>query len=311
MNGWGEGNPFEYQGNGIYTVSVEFTGGETTEFKVASSDWATVDFGSGDQVVTLDTDKTLARAAANLQFSPAETATYMFILNAVEPEAPVLTVRTDDPYPGTTVFMRGGMNGWGESDPFTFDGGRMYSLDAVITAGDYEFKVASSDWSTVDFGAPDSGPTVEMGVEKPLGSSGNLSATFDTDSSYVFIFSVVADPTLLVFDGQFFGSTTVFLRGSMNGWGESDAINYQGRGVYSVDLALTAGNHEFKVASSDWATVNLGAENGDNADVVLGEAEGLFTTNDNLRLALDADGTYRFTVRGANGEAPTVTVDAQ
>lgn len=98
-------------------------------------------------------DKVLERAASNLCITPAIDATYLFSLFAGDTEAPILNVVNEEPYVGTTVYLRGGMNGWGTDNPFTYDGGRIYTVATDITAGSYEFKIASEDWSTVDFGA--------------------------------------------------------------------------------------------------------------------------------------------------------------
>ena len=48
-----------------------------------------------------------------------------------------------------------------------------------------------------------------------------------------------------------FGSTEVFVRGGMNGWGEDDSFTYVGAGEYRVAITLAAGDYEFKIASAD------------------------------------------------------------
>lgn len=317
MNDWGEGNPFDYKGNGIYETTIVLVGGVAHEFKVASSDWSTVDYGAAsegvDQDVVEGEDKTLVGAGPNLKITAGIDATYLFRLNAADPTSPVLNVVNEEPYPGTTVFLRGSMNGWSEDTPFNYDGGRIYSVATSLPVDSYEFKVASADWSTVDFGGADGADLqVELGVEKALGTAGNLAITIDTEEDYVFIFDMVnLEPKIKVFKQQFFGETPVFLRGAMNGWGTDDELVYDGSGSYSVDIDVTGSVDAtaFKVASDDWSTVNLGAEDADSASVVLGEPEGLFTTNDNLTIDVAADGTYRFTVTGPDGNAPSITVE--
>ncbi len=312
MNGWGEGDPMTYKGNGIYQAPIALTGATGYAFKVASSDWSTVDLGaaSGEETVVEGDSKTLVTSGANLSFTPAIDATYVFEVNAFDTSAPVLRVINEEPYPGTTVFIRGAMNGWGEADPMTYDGGGIYSAELTITAGVAEFKVASSDWSTVDFGSGEADPAVTEGVAKLLGSNGNLSMDFPVDNEYTFIFngSDLSAPTVTVWTTQMFGATPVFLRGGMNGWGETDEMSYQGASVYSVDITLTAGVHEFKVASSDWAAVNLGG-NGTNNTLTLDSGYILVAgSNDNLSLDFATDGTYRFEVTGPNPAAPTIIV---
>ena len=314
MNGWSTDDVFEYKGDGVYAVAVELTGGTTYNFKFASEDWSTVNYGAlsaGESVVIEGEDKTLAQTNDNLQFTPAIDATYYFEVFAGEPTAPVLKVVNEEPYPGTTVYLRGDMNGWGTTTPFSYDGGRIYTVATAITAGSYNFKVASEDWSTVNFGAENAGEAgVELGVEELLfQTNDNLNISIPSDGTYVFIFDMTnLEPKLRVYNQEFFGSTAVYLRGSLNGWGTDDQFAYNGDGTYSFDKALTAGSYEFKVASEDWSTVNFGAENSESAAVELNVAEALFVTNDNLTIDIPADGTYRFMVTGPDGSAPFVTV---
>ena len=62
-----------------------------------------------------------------------------------------------------------------------------------------------------------------------------------------------------------YGSTTVYLRGSMNGWGTATPFSYAGDGIYTATYDLTGGVEEqFKVAEADWANPNLGAPDGES-----------------------------------------------
>ncbi len=321
MNGWGTDDPFVYKGNGIYQVAVPMTAGVEQEFKVASDDWSTVDLGASsegdEQIVSEGVDKVLATGGSNLKFTAGVDVTYLFQIDATDTSAPVLNVINEEPFPGTTVFLRGSMNGWGTDTPFNYDGGRIYSVTTTLTAATHEFKVASEDWATVNLGAETNlveDKTVELGVEKLLGQvdDNNLILTIDTEASYVFIFDMVdLIPKLKVFNQEFFAGTPVFLRGGMNDWGLDDELIFDGNGSYIVDIALTAQADPilFKVASEDWAAVNFGAENADSVVVELGVAKPLFITNDNLSLEVTADGTFRFTVTGPDGLAPKVTVE--
>ena len=291
-------------------------GGEQVEFKVASEDWSTVDLGSqaGDQVVVEQEEKVLATGGSNLQFTPSVDATYLFTLDATDTSAPVLTVENEEPYVGTTVYLRGGFNGWGTDNPFEYDGGRIYSSSLNLEAGSYEFKVATDDWSTVNLGAEspdDAARTVVLGEDMMLAQSdNNLLIDIESEESYVFLFDVstLEEPKLRVFKEQFFGATPVFIRGGMNGWGTDDELVYQGAGVYSVDIELSGGANEFKVASDDWATVNLGkpAEAASNA-VEVGVPKSIATSNDNLLIEAPA-GLYEFKIEGPDANNPTITV---
>ena len=317
LNGWGAVDAFDYQGNGIYDIALPLTGGTGITFKVASEDWAAVNLGATvdtDTVVVEGEDKNLGTTDFNLTFTPGIDATYLFQLDATDTSAPVLNVVNEEPFPGTAVFLRGSMNGWGTDTAFNYDGGRIYSVATTLAADTHFFKVASDDWATVNLGATvDTDTVVNLAEEKLLGATDfNLEITIDTAQSYVFIFDMVnLVPKLKVFAEEFFGGTPVFLRGGMNGWSTDDELIYDGSGTYSVDINIIGGVDPtaFKVASDDWATVNFGAENADSAAVTLGEAKTLFTTNDNLTLDVQADGSFRFTVTGPDGLAPNITVE--
>lgn len=317
MNGWGTDDAFSYKGDGVYQVAIALTGGTTYEFKVASDDWSTVNLGAPDgesNLVTEKTEKVLAPSNNNLSFTPSIDATYLFSVDASDTGAPVLYVENEEPYVGLPVYLRGGMNGWGTDNEFNYDGGRLYSTAIDLAAGSYEFKVASDDWSTVNLGAvsgSDADKTVTIGQEKDLATSNdNLVINIENAESYVFIWDVTTldEPKLRVFAEQFWGATPVFLRGGMNGWGTDNELTYQGNGVYSVDIDLSGGAVEFKVASDDWSTVNLGNPDGVESNTVTpGEGKTLATSNNNLSIDVPA-GTYEFKVTGPDGSQPTLTV---
>jgi len=309
MNDWGEGNPMTYEGDGVYESIITVAAG-AYEFKVASSDWSTVDFGSDDQVVELGTDKELNRGGSNLMLTLTEEATLKFIIDASDTEAPIFNVDFEEPFFGTTVFVRGGMNDWGEGNPMDYAVGGQYTATLDVTAGSYEFKVASSDWSTVDYGSADEDTSAVVGAGKDLAVGGNnIAITFDADGSYTFLFDVsnLAEPSVSVFNAQMFGDTTVFIRGGMNGWGEDDALTYDGNGVYSAELAIDAGSYEFKVASSDWSTVNLGGS-GDDTATSVDVPKAIVAEGNNLAIDIPTTSTYKFTVVGPDPSAPSVTV---
>ena len=320
MNGWGTDGEFSYQGNGIYTAAAQLTAGNQYEFKFASEDWATVNFGAADAseaTITEGESVALGTTNNNLFFTPTTDATYLFSIDASDPQAPVLTVENEEPYAGTEVYLRGDFNGWGTDTPLLYQGGRQYQVAMSLAAGSYEFKVASEDWATVSLGAisgADDDKQVVLGEPAYLAATNdNLVLTIEEDGDYVFVLDATdkAEPVLKVFNEQFFGNTPVYLRGGMNGWGTDDELIYQGAGVYAVDITLGGGANEFKVASEDWATVNLG--NPDDAltnTVEEGVGKVLGSSNNNLMIELAA-GTYEFRVTGPDASQPILTVIAK
>ncbi|CAM5181219.1 alpha-1,6-glucosidase domain-containing protein [Alishewanella longhuensis] len=214
------------------------------------------------------------------------------------------------PYAATDVFVRGGFNGWGEADAFSYDGAGIYTATINIEEGSYEFKVASGDWATVNMGAAAAGNQVVVGQPLVIATSNdNLRIDIAKTSSYVFTLDAnnAEAPTLTVTEYVPYGPTTVFLRGGMNGWGEADAFSYVGANLYSVDISITAGSYEFKVASSDWATVNMGAGPAGNT-VTAGVPLIIAPSNDNLRMDFAETATYNFLLDATFTEEPELTV---
>lgn len=217
------------------------------------------------------------------------------------------------PYAATDVFVRGGFNGWGELNAFTYAGAGIYNTTITIEAGSYEFKVASADWSTVNLGAANAGEQLVLNTAMVIqqGSNDNLRLTVNKTSSYVFTLNASVSssaPTLTVAEYLPYGTTTVLLRGGMNGWGENTTFNYVGANQYIAELSIAAGDYEFKVASADWATVNLGGGS-DGVQVVLGTPLSLQQgSNDNLQLSLTNSAIYQFVVDATEPDTPLLTV---
>ena len=305
MNGWGESGVMSFTGSGIYSIVVELEVG-TYGFKVASADWTTVNLGApsaGEAAVTIDVPKTLLPGSNdNLSIEITEAGPYKFELDASDTNAPVLTVSDGRPFGAATLLLRGDMNGWDESTPLALAGTADYVVVVDLTAGTYGFKIATADWATVNLGAATADDiTVSLGTAVNLaqGSQDNLSLTIAEDASYVFVVNASDPdaPTLTVRNQELFAGSTVLLRGDMNGWDESTPLTYFGDGTYAVSVELTAGAYGFKLASADWATVNLGATSVDNVTVTIGEALDLLQgSNDNLSITIETDGAYLFTI---------------
>lgn len=318
MNSWGTTDSFTYQGDGVYTASAMLSANSTYGFKVASEDWSTVNMGA-DAVATVALDEavTLRAGGDNLAFTAPTDALYEFVLDAsADKDTPVLTVRYEEPYANTTVYLRGDFNSWGTDNAFTYRGDKLYGAAITLDPGTYQFKAANEDYSVVNFGATQDtaeARAVAVDGQVALADNGsNLEVTIEETNDYVFVFDLTdaANPVLKVFVEDFFAGTAVYLRGEMTDWGTSAQFAYQGGGVYTVTVTLDGGPKQFKVASEDWSTVNLG--NPDDAasnEVSLGKMKILGTSNNNLLIDAPA-GTYLFTVEGPDKLNLRLTVTA-
>ena len=314
LNDWGTANGFDYVGNGEYKIAIPLTAG-SYEFKVASEDWSTVDFGalSADVAEVIEgEDEPLARSGANMTFTAAMDAIYVFSFDATDIENPVLKVYNEEPFVGTSIYVRGNLNDWSTSDELMYQGKGVYTFTKQLIAGSYEFKVASGDWKTVDYGSGESSAVVTVGTDKLLAVKGtNMTINIARDGQYQFVFdaSNLEEPLMTVFNAEMFGETPVYLRGSMNNWDPVNLLTYAGDATYSTTIALDVDDYEFKVASSDWNTVNLGGS-GESPLAVLGEAASLEAVGANISLSITQAGNYRFTVQGPDLNKLTVMVEA-
>jgi pullulanase len=120
---------------------------------------------------------------------------------------------------------------------------------------------------------------------------------------------LAADATLNAPDPAPYGETSVYLRGSMNNWGDSgltstDMFIYESNGEYELDFTLAAGTYSFKVGSSDWAEVDLGFSDvtfTDNSITATDDGSG------NIEMVITQAGNYNF-ILNANATTPILTI---
>ena len=317
LTSWDATSPMLYKGDGVYEIAVNLAANTDYGFKVASEDWSTVDLGNSDAPAVVEgITKPLIQGNGNLSINVATGATYVFTLDASDTNSPTLLVANEEPYIGNPIFIRGGMNGWGTGDELEYQGGRIYSKAIALGVEDYQFKVANEGWAMPNLGGAsgdDIDTRVTLGQNQALVENGeNLKLNITEAGTYVFIFDTVDldAPVVRVFNEQFFGANTVFVRGTMNGWGESDPLVYDGNGAYSVNITLDGSDTVFKVATSDWSTVDLGADGDANAAVTIGQSKVLFKGQGpvNMTIAAPSAGEYQFKVIGPDANAPTLIV---
>ncbi|WP_391090683.1 pullulanase-type alpha-1,6-glucosidase [Vibrio sp. NH-UV-68] len=88
-----------------------------------------------------------------------------------------------------------------------------------------------------------------------------------------------------------YGNTNVYVRGSMNGWSTDNEMVYSGDGLYTFNGYFTPGTYEFKLASEDWSSVNLGF-------TAFATTQGMVSMQDagngNIQITITDQGVYQF-----------------
>jgi pullulanase len=333
FNDWGNPTPTEqyklkFLGGTGYSVSAPIGTAGNYEFKIADAGWtASTNCGAGaaGDGVRLGIPLTLEcrNDSGNLKLAAPTAGDYTFALNAADLAMPVLTVTRTAPTP-LTLFVRGGFNDWGNGPaptaPLAWDGVDTYrTLISGLSAATFEFKIADNDWGGTTGGATNcggatGGTSVTIGTPYTLtcaNSSQNMGITFPSAGSYLFAINWAnpASPQLTV--EKLPVEAAVFVRGIGGDWsdGAQNQMAYLGGGFYSLNKAVAATANDFKIASSDWATVDCGA----------GAAGGTVTVGTPLALACGAGtgnlnvtpakaGTYTFTFKRIDGASGELTV---
>lgn len=175
-------------------------------------------------------------------------------------------------------YVRGDFNGWGPTDEMVDDGDGSYSLSIDMSAqplGEtFQFKCATEDWSV-------------------NGPPNNAQLRYvDGDITFHFFPNIADDgwmpPTAWSPHRVGWDPTTGFeIMGTFNEWAAPLPMTDEGGGLFALEMAVTAGTHEFKFrAPDDWG-INIGSTfeyNGPNASVDFA-----------------ADGMYRFELDVPNG----------
>ena len=103
----------------------------------------------------------------------------------------------------------------------------------------------------------------------------------------------------------------VFVRGIGGDWtdGAANRMSYLGSSIYALNRSVAAAANEFKVASSDWATVNCGAGTaGDTVTVGTTLAVACGDGTGNRKLTPAKAGTYTFQYKRITATAGEVAV---
>ncbi|TPH15071.1 hypothetical protein [Litorilituus lipolyticus] len=312
FNGWSatEDAMFAYQGDGQYRLNYLYdTDCEVTEeedcstihqFKVADEGWSEpASFGSikgGDQsgvgkTITMTVGSGVGQ---NMSVEMAEEKIYQFLVNASNTTAVELTINEVPvaAFPSITLD--------GETIELTYSANGQYVLRKALMAEEYTFTIAD-EAAGFAVGAIGTDNVITASTPLALESDGGaLSFTPDSAAEYDFVLDLSNPdmPTIEIKPALPFGTTPVFVRGSINGWSspEADQVMWNANErSYSVLYGLEAGgNHAFKFADASWGVVNLGFN-----DVAMStDSDAITVTDDggNMRVVVDKSTTYKFEV---------------
>ncbi|MBD1388504.1 pullulanase-type alpha-1,6-glucosidase [Neiella sp. HB171785] len=194
MNDWGTANETLFVGEGVYSTNISLDAG-SYEFKFADADWADVNYGFGG--ITEGADSlALSDAGGNISVTIETAGIYKFDVDANNTDQLVVTVSASEDTPtfgDTGVYLRGSFDpGWAalEDYQFTYVGGGIYELNAALSAGGVNFKIADDSWGDINFGQD--GGVVALDTEIPLEyNKGDLSFDAPTDGTYTLVFDAV------------------------------------------------------------------------------------------------------------------------
>ncbi len=190
-----------------------------------------------------------------------------------------------DPLGGRALYLRGTFNSWNAVDTqrFTWVCNR-YELVTRL-AGEHQFKLGDEGWSAdADFGADTADP-------KRIALKGReLKRTFNGSQRFILVMTDPKHPQLSIeacpADGAPLGTTTLYLRGTMNNWAALDDAAFQfSCDAYYLNVTLT-GRHEFKIADAAWKdATSYGAGQGAYLKEGGAAIERVFSGEHTMRLA--------------------------
>jgi len=334
FNGWGDADDanfdashLAYTGNGQYRVNYTYTTDEecvivaaveenleaepaieavegedctdSHDFKVADIDWSEPSsFGSikgGDQsaVGSTITMTVGSGVGQNMKVDMTKDKIYQFLVNASDAAAVKLTINEVpvDAYPMLTLGT--------ETIALSYSANGQYVTRVDLAAETHSFTIADS---STGFAVGAIGTDNVVTASTPLAlvdGGGALSFTsMAAEYDFVLDMSDPAAPTIEIKPALPFGSTPVFIRGSVNGWSSPDFDELKwdaDKQSYSVIYGLEAdGNHAFKFADASWGVVNLGF----NEVTISDDADAIAVTDDggNMRVSVAKSTSYQFEV---------------
>jgi CubicO group peptidase (beta-lactamase class C family) len=106
---------------------------------------------------------------------------------------------------------------------------------------------------------------------------------------------------------ELLAATPIFVRGSMNEWGDRDRLLEASPGVFEARVALPTGMQQFKLGDAAWRIVDLGARFDENL-MAPARQQTLETRGGNLYFDVRAQGDHIFRLVVRPGRAPALAV---
>jgi pullulanase-type alpha-1,6-glucosidase len=255
-----------YAGDDVYKFAVNLEAAGTFAFRFADASWGS---STNADSFTNGAGSAFALVAAgdgdnnfSITVGAGEEGEYEFTLDLSEAAAEV-TIEAKDYALALDVYVRGTVIDWNPIPDglFAYNDAGDYSVWIDVAAGDYIFKVGDAGWTAgTNFGAG-SITDVTLSEAMPLDGSGDINITIPTNNYYEFKLDTAKSltaPELTVTEDTA-PQGDLYIRGSMNGFGATDLMSYEGLGIYSLELTLTAATaYQFKVAHADWGDANWG-----------------------------------------------------
>ncbi|MDE6278006.1 MAG: CotH kinase family protein [Muribaculaceae bacterium] len=181
LNNWGTSNMLMPQDDGTYTLELASL---TDLFKIASSDWSTVEYG-GDGVTSLKANTVYKLVSGSVSKNISVWGEIKDAKITLDPIAQTLLVEGTQIEPVVEetipVYFRGDMNKWGTDMEFTKLDDGTYTLDIEKLNG--KFKIADAKFKEINLGGDNVTP-IEPGVPYKLIKSGkNISLSRDVDKA--------------------------------------------------------------------------------------------------------------------------------
>ena len=185
------------------------------------------------------------------------------------------------------IFLRGTLNTWGTNLMMMPQADGTYMIE--VSSLKDQFKIASADFSTVNYGGDGVTPLKAGEVYHLVSGVGGKNITV---AGEILNAKVILDPiaqTLMVtgesIDVEEPLEIPIYFRGDLNTWATDMPLNLQPDGLYTIEISGLTGR--FKIADSGFKTINLGGDG-----VTLLEPEKIYQLSDggkNITVAHDVE----------------------